>query len=367
MARSNKPDVKAISQQVQTRTSSRKKEEKQAPKTRTTVPTASTLFNCGACDDPFGGISLGRMINLIGDSSSGKTFFAKSVFAEAAQISFFDNYRFIMDDVENADDFNNKYLFGKRTAARIEPAHMEDGEIIPSDTIEDFHMNILDALEDGRPFIYILDSADALDAKQDQEKIEGMRVARAKGNKVAGSYGMAKPKKWSEILRNVCGKLKRTNSVLIIISQTRDNIDPMSFEKKTRSGGRALKFYAHHEIWLAMAGKIKKKDRVIGNLVKAKISKNKITGKVREMEFPIFYDYGVDNIRSCVEFLVKEEWWKKNKLTIDASDLGITGTVESLIKQIEEKNMEPNLKRIVGECWLDIEEELKLNRKRKYE
>lgn len=365
MARYNKPDVKQIAKQVESRSSRKKNPQK--PENTTTVPTASTTFNCAACDDPFGGISLGRMINLIGDSSSGKTFFAKSVFAEAARLPFFDNYRFIMDDVENADDFNNKYLFGKKTAARIEPAHMEDGEVVPSDTIEDFHMNFLDALEDGRPFIYILDSADALDAKQDQEKIEGMRVARAKGNKVAGSYGMAKPKKWSEILRNICGKLKRTNSVLIIISQTRDNIDPMSFEKKTRSGGRALKFYAHHEIWLAMAGKIKKKDRVIGNLVKAKISKNKITGKVREVEFPIFYDYGVDNIRSCVEFLVKEEWWKKNKMTIDASDLGLSGTVDSLIKQIEDQSLEDDLRRVVGECWNDIEEQLKLNRKRKYE
>lgn len=365
MARS-KPDVKAIAKQVETRSSrSGRKAQKEGPLRM--VPTSSALFNCACSDNPNGGLSLGRMINLIGDSSSGKTFFAKSVFAEAAQIPFFDNYRFIMDDVENADDFNNEYLFGKRTAARIEAAHMEDGEPCPSDTIEDFHFNISDALDDGRPFIYILDSADALDAKQDQEKIEDMRVARAKGNKVAGSYGMAKPKKWSEILRNICGRLKKTGSVLIIISQTRDNIDPMSFEKKTRSGGKALKFYAHHEVWLAMAGKIKKKDRVIGNNVKAKISKNKITGKVREVEFAIFYDYGVDNIRSCVDFLVKEEWWKKNKLTIDASDLGISGTVEKLIQQIEDQGLEDQLKKTVGECWMDIEDSLRLDRKRKYE
>lgn len=361
MARS-KPNTKQIADQVRNRKSRREKE----PAKRTTVPTPSLLLNCGCGDDPDSGFSLGRMVNLIGDSSSGKTILAKSIFGEAAQIPFFDSYRFIMDDVENADDFDDEYMFGKKAASRIEPPRIEENEAVPSDTIEDFHFNILDALDDGRPFIYILDSADALDAKQDQEKVESMREARNKGNKVAGSYGMAKPKKWSEILRNICGKLKKTNSVLIIISQTRDNIDPMSFEKKTRSGGRALKFYAHHEIWLAMAKKIPKRERVIGNHVKAKISKNKITGKVREVEFPIFYDYGVDNLRSCVDFMVNEGFWKKNKLTIDASDLGIKATADKLIREIEDQGLEQKLKKAVRECWLEIEEELKLNRKRKY-
>lgn len=329
-------------------------------------PLPSTLLACAASDVPDGGFSLGRMVNLIGDSSSGKTFVALSIFAEMAKNPAFDNYRFIFDDVENANDFNMSRLFGKAVDERIEAPFVQDGEPVPSDTIEDFHFNIADALDDGRPFFYILDSFDALDAIQDQEKIDKMRTARAKGNKVAGSYAMSKPKKSSELLRNICGKLKKTDSGLLIISQTRDNIDPMSFEKKTRSGGKALKFYAHHEIWLAMAGKIKKRDRIIGNKVKAKISKNKITGKVREVEFPIFYDYGVDDIRSCIEWLESEGFWKKTKLTIHAEELGISGTVDKLISQIEEKGLENELKKVVGAGWAEIEESLKLNRKSKY-
>lgn len=356
-------ETKAVVAQVVKKARTRTKE---VPSKATSVPTPSTVFNLACTDSTDFGFSLGRMVNLIGDSSSGKSMFAKSIFAEIAQIPFFDDYRFINDDVENADDFDNTKLFGKKATQRIEAPYADAEGPIPSDTIEDFHFNICDALDDGRPFIYVLDSFDALDAKQDQDKIESMRTARKKGNKVAGTYGMAKPKKASDLLRNICGKLKKSKSILIIISQTRENIDPMSFEKKTRSGGMALKFYAHHEIWLAMIGKIPKKDLVIGNKVRAKISKNKVTGKVREVEFPIYYDYGVDDIRSCVDYLVKNEYWSKTKLTIDAHDLGIKGTIEKLVSQIEDQNLESEMKEAVGKCWHDIEEAVKLNRKGKY-
>ena len=366
MARTNRPNIKSLTQQIESRDKKRK-QPSPVPEELTLVPTPSTLFNCACSDTPSGGLAIGRMVNLIGDSSSGKSIFALSIFAEMAQHEVFNHYRFVYDDVENANSFDMERLFGAETADRIEPPAVdEEGDDCPSDTIEDFHCNISDCIDHGVPFVYVLDSFDALDSDQDREKLDKMRKARASGRKESGSYGMSKAKKSSEILRNIVGALKRSEGVLIIISQTRDNIDPISFEKKNRSGGWALKFYANHEIWLAMAGKIPKKDRVIGNKVKAKITKNKLTGKVREIEFPIFYDYGVDDIRSCVEWMVKESYWSKKKLTIDASDLHITGTADKVIRQIEDRNLERKLKRAVGKAWVDIEETLKLNRKPKY-
>lgn len=306
-------------------------------------------------------------MNLIGDSSSGKTLVALSVMAEAANHPAFGDYRLIFDDVENALAFDTSYMFGETMAGKIEPPAVDEaGAPLPSITIEDFHCNIRDALDEGRPFIYVLDSFDALDAEGDQKKLEKFRDARKKGNKAKGTYAMAKPKKSSELLRNICAALKRSNSVLIIISQTRDNIDPLSFESKTRSGGRALKFYAFHEIWLAMAGKIPKRERIIGNYVQAKISKNKLTGKIREVGFPIYYDYGVDDLASCIQFMVKEGFWKKSKLTIHADDLNLSGTQAKLIQEIEDRGLERKLRRAVGKAWMEIEEELKLNRKPKY-
>lgn len=357
---------KSIADQVK-KTSKSKVKKTREIQSDILIPSGSTMLNLACSDNPEGAFRAGTMVNLIGDSSSGKSFNALTMLAEVCQLERFDDYRLIYDDVESASEFDLSYLFGDSTADRVEaPSKDEDGLPLHSDVVEDFHCHIMDALDDDRPFIYILDSADALDAAQDQKKVEEMRTARKKNKDTAGSYAMAKPKAFSAILRQICSKLKKSDSFLLIISQTRDNIDPMSFSKKTRSGGKALKFYATHEIWMAMASTHKKKDRVIGVNSKLKVSKNKLTGKRRECEFPIFYDYGIDDIGSCIDFMVREKIWNKKKLTIQVTDLNLEGTRASLIKQIEEKGLEKKLRRLVGRAWKQIEESLKLNRKSKY-
>ena len=326
-------------------------------------------WNLCCTDNPNFLFSKGRMVNLIGDSNTGKTSVSLSIMAENCKFPEFDDYRMIFDDVENALDFDIEYLFGEELMRRMEPpAYDEDGEWLPSDTIEDFHINVLNALEEGTPFIYVLDSFDALDAEQDQSKIEEMREARQRNKKAKGSYAMSKPKIASQILRNICRSLKESNSVLIIISQTRDNINPMSFEKKTRSGGRALKFYAHHEMWMSVGGPtIKSKELVIGSPVELKVTKNKATGKVRTCKFNIYDDYGVDDVRSMIEYMAKIGAWKKTKQTINATHLNMKGTVEKLIREIEDKGIENRLRKIVGREWRKIEEDIRLtHRKRRY-
>lgn len=366
--KSKRNSVSKVAKTIQRRT--RKPKPPQDKRKLFLLPTPSSVFNCACSDNVKGAFDAGHPLNLIGDSSSGKSIFAISTMAEIFYNPILQkhNYRFIYDDVENANTFDMEYLFGEEFANAVESPEYDDelDEPIPSRTIEDFHCNVCDALEGDRPVIYVLDSFDALDAEQDIEKVEEMRIARKKGTKAKGTYGMAKPKKASQLLRNICGRLKKTKSLLIIISQTRDNIDPISFEKKTRAGGKALKFYSHHEIWLAMAGKIKSKGHVIGNNVRAKISKNKITGKFREIDFPIYYDYGIDDIRSCIDWMVKEKYWSKNGTVINAKDLGLKGQALNLVKQIEQKELEFKLHKIVGEKWRDLEDGLRLNRKRKY-
>jgi len=372
VARTKFNQKKSVAKQMERRAARKKKSE--VRQDLLLAPTPSTLLNLAMSDDPFGGAACGRMVNLIGDSSSGKSIIAFSLFADANKMEEFDDYRFIYDDAENANSFDEEYLFGKETADRIEPPSYttyDDGEEdpTPSHTIEDFHCNIMDALDDERPFIYILDSFDAIDSEQDQCKVEEMRKARKKGNKdTKGSYGLSKPRKSSEILRSIVDKVERSNSILIIVSQTRDNINPMSPQKTTRSGGRALKFYATHEIWLVNLKAIKnsKYKKVIGHNVMAKVSKNKLTGKVREISFCIFYDYGVDDITSCINFMVDNGGWKKKKNTIEAKELKISGTKQKLVELIEKKNLEDKLKRCVGKLWNSIEEEIRLGRKPKY-
>lgn len=314
------------------------------------ISTGSTLLNLACSDKLHGAFLPGKMVNLIGDSSSGKTLIALSVFAEMARQKQFNDYRFIYDDVEAACEFDIEKLFNKSTATRIETP--DDNE--SSNTIESFQANIFDALNNKRPFVYVLDSLDALDAEDDQKKAQENIKARHEDKEIKGSYGMAKPKMMSSILRQVVRNLKKTKSLLIIISQTRDNINPMSFTKKTRSGGRALQFYASHEIWLAVAKKLKKKDNVIGIVCRAKVTKNKLTGKVREVEFPLLTGYGIDDVDSCIDYLVKEGQWQKGKQKA------------KMIDQIEKEDSEEKLYKLVSKVWHKVEESIKPKRKRKY-
>lgn len=327
------------------------------------ISTGSTLLNLALSDSPDGGFSMGKMVNIVGDSNSGKTLLALSICAEMAKHKRFDKHRFIFDDVEAANEFDLSKMFGVSVASRIEPPSVdEEGGSKYSDTIQDFQVNISRALSNKVPFIWILDSFDAMTSEEEKGRIQD----KLKGKDVGGTYGMNKPKIIGETLRMIIRDLKKTASLLIIISQTRDNINPMSFEKKTRSGGRALKFYATHEMWLAVGEKFKSRDRIIGVESKVKITKNKLTGKVRQVSFPVYYDYGIDDIGSCIDFMVEEKFWHMNKQTIDAVDLELKGTRQYLINQIEKNNLESELKKVMAFSWTSIEDSLKLKRKPKY-
>jgi len=89
----------------------------------------------------------------------------------------------------------------------------------------------------------------------------------------------------------------------VIISQVRENIQPFSFEKYTRSGGKALDFYAHTVLWLATLKKIVKKEKSVGVVVKAKTTKSKTPRPFRDCQFSIVFDYGIDNIGSNLDYL----------------------------------------------------------------
>ncbi len=355
------------------------KEEKRIHSTVQLLPTGSTMLNLQMSDNPFGGAQGGKIVNVIGDSGAGKTLLCLTSLAMATLKEKFSEYRLILDDAEEADEFDHEYMFGEELAERLEsPDEDEDGEPLNSETVEDFHMNVLRALKDGRPFIYILDSFDSLDSEDDRKRAEEEYKTKEKGKKWdKGSYGMAKPKRSSALLRNIRSKLKESDSYLFIISQTRDNINPVSFAKKTRSGGRALKFYCTHEMWLAVGkaitkdktipGTSRKKRIEIGNNVLIKVSKNKLTGKKGQIEFPVYWDIGIDDITSCANFLLQEGHWKKAKQTINAHDFDVKGTLQTIVSHIEENNLEKELSEICGVVWQEMYEAMKIkNRKRRF-
>lgn len=352
---------------------------------RNLLSTGSTLLNKSLSGNPFGGFAKGKYYFMVGDSMSGKTFLSMTCFAEAAINRQFKDYRFIYDNIEDGMLMNTDALFGMEVSDRMEPpARTKEGQPRFSRIAEDFYYHLDDAIAEGRPFIYVLDSMDALDSEAADKKFDQLKKARRKAlrkeegevpekgeekdEKVAGSYGDGKAKINSASLRKMIKGLKDTGSILIIISQTRDNIG--GYGGKTRGGGHALRFYATTEFWSNVVEQIKKKvhdkDRKVGIRVRVSMKKNRLTGKLYDVEMDIYPSYGIDDLGSCVDYLLEEGWWTKEKQSVKAGEWGFVGTRERLISYIEQNERQSELQAIVGQCWDEIDAACSLQRKPRY-
>lgn len=337
---------------------------------REMLSTGSTLLNLACAGRVNSGFVKGKYYFLVGDSASGKTFLSLTCLAEASINPNFKDYRFIYDNSEDGALMDIQRFFGSAVAKKMEaPATTKEGDPIYSSTIEEFYFHVDDAIKAGKPFIYILDSMDSLTSESEIEKFNELKESHQAGKEAAGSYGDGKAKKNSSNIRRLLPFLRDTGSILIIINQTRDNLG-FGFEKKTRSGGHALRFYATVEIWSSIVDKIKKrvkgKDRQIGITCQLQIKKNRITGKERKIEIPIYHSYGIDDTESCVQYLIDEKHWKVHKGIIQAPEFEFEGTIEELISHINEKGLEKDLRSIVGDVWIEIEEQCDVQRKRRY-
>jgi RecA/RadA recombinase len=315
------------------------------------IPSPSVPFNLECSSKKEGAFQLGKITNVIGDSHAGKTLFVLSMLAECSKQKRFDDYRFVYDDVESANEFDMPYMFGKNCSTRIEK------DALSSETIEEFGDNVSRLIEDGDPFIYVLDSFDALTSEAEQELDEENRKKREKGNEVKGSYGDGKAKVFSSFCRKKANLLYKNKSALIVISQTRDNIGfGAQFTPKIRSGGRALKFYSCHEVWLAIKKREKKGTRTHYTDVIAKIEKNKVTGRHSETYFPIIFDYGIDNIAACVDFLIREKHWTNTKTDIHTNGFHPAEKVKyaELVKYIEDNGLEDALADVCQICYDEV-------------
>ena len=232
-----------------------------------------------------GGWPLGRIVNVVGDRSTGKTLLAMEAIA-----NFFLKYdtgwaRYV--EAESA--FDSDYA----TALGIPMSRVENKNDL--DTVEAVFED-LDAIAYKEPGLYIVDCLDALSDKAEMERGIG-----------EGSYGAAKAKKLSELFRRLVRKLSKKKICVMIISQVRDNIGITFGEKHSRSGGKALDFYASQILWLAHiktnSREINKVKRPVSVRIKARCKKNKIGLPFRECEFNIRFGYGIEDTEACQEFL----------------------------------------------------------------
>lgn len=325
------------------------------------LSTGSTLLNLACSGRSLGGFLKGTYNFLVGDSSSGKTFLSLTCMAEASVNPVFDEYQFVHADAEHGALMDFKRFFGEKMSTRVIPTGIT--------TVEEFYYDLDNRLAEG-PCVYVLDSMDSIITEDDQDKFEERKKAHTNGKKVSGSYGMAKPKMNSDRLRAVIPKLQATGSILIIISQTRDTIGyGAQFNPKTRSGGNALKFYAHLELWssrkrtITVGSKESKKQIGIESLVKVK--KNRLSGMERQVTIPIYFSAGIDDIGSCVNYLIQEGHWNGKS----APEFDYTGNAEGLCQHIDQlgKSAKHRLRKITASKWREIEAKCKVKRTNPYQ
>ncbi len=338
------------------------------------LSTGSTLLNLAMTGRTEGGWMTGHYFLFVGDSDSGKSWFMHTALAEACINSAFDGHRLIYDNTEAKSLMDIGRYFGDRLARRIEPPRERGGEPVFSETTEEFYFAVDDALQDGRPFIYILDSQDSLTSNREVKKFDQLK-AKSRGKKVEGSdgdYSDGKAKVHSSHLRKLIAPLARQNSLLIVVNQSRDSFS--MFDRDSYSGGRALKFYAVCQLWSHNAGKLQReyrgKRRQLGIKSKIVVKKNHITGRQMEVTVPIYHSHGIDDTGSCVEWLIDEGVWERNRAgLIKAAGIGPTIEMkqEKLVQHIEEHGMEEDLRDLVGETWREIEEATAVNRKSRYQ
>ena len=249
-------------------------------------PTGATLLDL----QNGGGWAIGRMVNIVGDSSSGKTLLAIEACANFAHLYGVEGIRYC----ESEAAFDESY------AAEL---GLPQGISLVRDirTVEAFNDDLSDFLGKLKgPGLYCLDSADALSDKAESERGIG-----------EATYGTSKAKAFSEMFRRQAAEIEKKQCCLIIISQIRDRIGVVFGPSKTRSGGHALDFYASQIVWLHELGKEKRTitgvERVVGINVRAANRKNKLSQPFREVDFLLVFNYGVDDELSMVN------WLKKNK------------------------------------------------------
>lgn len=349
---------------------------KEKPKAADLLNSGSTLLNLACSRTPNGAFPKGSQILMVGDSASGKTFLSLTCFSEAVRSKEFENYRLIYDAPENGAIMDWKRFFGKKVAEKVEAPRVEDGVAINSVSVEDFYFHVDSALKEGKPFIYVLDSMDALKTGADSDKFEEVKEAWEKGttSEVAGSYGVSKAKINSTWVREIWDGVVQSGSFLFIIAQTRDNIGfGAKFNPKTHGGGRALTFFSNVIIWTSIVESITKtvngKPRHIGDVIRIKVAKNRvegITGPGWHVDIPITWDYGFDDTKSMIDYLLDEKHWTASKGVITAPEFAFTGKEKTLVDKIEGEKLLPELKKLVGKVWNDVIEACVQDREPRY-
>ena len=281
-----------------------------------------------------GGLPKGRIVEIYGPESSGKTTLALHVIAEAQK----KNGTCAFIDAEHALD----PIYAKKLGVNT------DDMLISQPDNGEQALEIADTLVNSNAIdVLVIDSVAALVPRAE---IEG---------DMGDSHMGLHARLMSQALRKLTGSISRSQSLVIFINQIRQKIGVMFGNPETTTGGNALKFYASVRMDIRRIGAIKDRDEVIGNQTRVKIVKNKLAPPFKTVEFDIMYGEGISKTGEILDLASKEgiveksgAWYsyngdrigqgRENAKTFLQENPNIANEIEESIRASSQKNLIPD-------------------------